>query len=140
MTNSPPLAIGSTSGARGGSVTVEEGCQTRTVILGMGNLLLSDEGFGVHFIRYLEQQYIFPDEVELVDAGTLGLMIAHKLENAQRVYVIAIVDAPGAPGDCLSFQKEQLLLKTLPVKLSPHQGAVEELLLLSALRGHCPSA
>ena len=45
----------------------------RVVIVGAGNLLLSDEGFGVHVVKYLTENYEFPDEVEIVDMGTLGL-------------------------------------------------------------------
>lgn len=53
-------------------------------IYSAGNLLLYDEGFGVHFISHLQKQYVFPDEVELFDGGTLGIMAAHILEEAER--------------------------------------------------------
>jgi hydrogenase maturation protease len=110
----------------------------KTLILGAGNLLLSDEGFGVHFIRHLEQHYHFSDEVELLDAGTLGLMVTHKLEEAERVYIVDAVVAPGGPGDCCRYAKEDFLFKRLPLKLSPHQAGVQEMLLVSELRGRCP--
>jgi hydrogenase maturation protease len=154
----------------------------KTLILGAGNLLLSDEGFGVHFIRYLEEHYAhvpskvgrvvpsapsevpqsstfrtpsdtrgalgtarpttfqgtFPPDVELFDAGTLGLMIGHKLEEADRVYIVDIVDAPGIPGTCIRYTKEDFLLQRIPIKLSPHQIGVQEMLLVSSLRGRCP--
>ncbi len=111
----------------------------KVLILGAGNLLLSDEGFGVHFIRHLEERYRFPAEVELLDAGTMGILVASKLEEAERVYIIDVVDAAGRPGDCLRYRKEDFMLRRLPVKLSPHQAGVQEMLLVSELRGRCPA-
>jgi hydrogenase maturation protease len=110
----------------------------RILILGAGNLLLSDEGFGIHFIRYLEKHYTLPPNVELLDAGTLGLMVGHKLEEAERVYIVDVVAAPGKPGTCIRYTKEDFLLERIPIKLSPHQIGVQEMLLVSSLRGRCP--
>ena len=110
----------------------------KTLIVGAGNLLLSDEGFGVHFIRFLQQRYTLPPEIELFDAGTLGLMAGHKLEEAERVYIIDVVAASGEPGSFVRYSKEDFMLKRLPLKLSPHQVGVQEMLLVSELRGRCP--
>lgn len=112
----------------------------KTLIFGAGNLLLSDEGFGVHFIRYLERHYVFPPEVELFDAGTMGIMVTHKLEEAQRVYIVDTVEVAGEPGQCFRYSKEEFMLKRIPIKMSPHQIGVQEMLLISELRGHCPEA
>ena len=62
----------------------------KTLIFGAGNLLLSDEGFGVHCIRHLEENYMFPDNVELYDGGTLGIMVMHKFEEAERIKVLEL--------------------------------------------------
>jgi hydrogenase maturation protease len=128
----------------------------KTLILGTGNLLLSDEGFGVHFIRHLEQHYQFPQEVELLDGGTMGLMLTHVIEEADRVYIVDALVPPdpppdrnlsasvtsirGEPGSPLShrYAKEDFLLKRIPLKLSPHQAGIQEMLLVSELRGRCP--
>ncbi|HEY4745694.1 MAG TPA: hydrogenase maturation protease, partial [Desulfuromonadaceae bacterium] len=63
----------------------------KTLIFGAGNLLLSDEGFGVHFVKYLQDNYRFPEEVELYDGGTLGIMVTHWLEEADRVYLVDVI-------------------------------------------------
>jgi hydrogenase maturation protease len=110
----------------------------KTLILGAGNLLLSDEGFGVHFIRHLQKHYTLPPDVELLDAGTLGLMVGHKLEEADRVYIVDTVAAAGAPGSIIRYAKEDFLLQRIPIKLSPHQVGVQEMLQVSLLRGRCP--
>jgi hydrogenase maturation protease len=109
------------------------------LIFGCGNLLLSDEGFGVHFIRYLERHYRFPAQVHLMDGGTLGLFAAHALEEADRVWIIDAVSVEGAAGNVLRFTKPDIMLRQLPVKLSPHQIGVQEMLLVSELRGRCPA-
>lgn len=112
----------------------------KVLIFGAGNLLLSDEGFGVHFIQYLEARYTFPEDVELFDAGTLGIMATHKIEEAERVYIIDTVTAEsqGTPGQCFRYEKVDFMRHRLPVKLSPHQIGVQEMLMISELRGCCP--
>jgi len=112
--------------------------QMKILILGAGNLLLSDEGFGVHFIRHLEKNYKLPGNVELFDAGTMGIMVTHKIEEADRVYIIDVINADGKPGTCLRYSKEDFMLKQIPVKMSPHQIGIQEMLLVSEMRGHCP--
>jgi hydrogenase maturation protease len=111
----------------------------RILVLGAGNLLLSDEGFGVHFIRYLERHCDLPAEVELLDAGTLGLMVSHKLEEADCVYIVDVVTAAGLPGTLVRYSGTEFSLQRLPIKLSPHQIGIQEMLLVSQLRNRCPA-
>jgi len=110
----------------------------KTLIFGAGNLILSDEGFGVHCIKYLEDNYDFPEEVELFDGGTLGIMVTHKIEEADRVYIVDTVETVGEPGEVFRFEKEDIMLNRLPVKLSPHQIGIQEMLFISEMRGGCP--
>ncbi len=110
----------------------------KTLVLGAGNLLLGDEGFGVHFIRYLQEHYTLPETVELLDGGTLGLMLTPKIEEAERLYLIDVLDAPGQPGECFRYTKEAFLTNRLALKLSPHQAGLQEMLLVAELRGRCP--
>ena len=114
------------------------GYNMKTLIFGAGNLLLSDEGFGVHAIRYLEEHYTFPEEVELYDGGTLGIMVTHKLEEAERVFVLDVVDTKGEPGDLFRFEKDDIMLNRLPLKMSPHQIGIQEVLFLADMRETCP--
>lgn len=110
----------------------------KTLIFGAGNLLCSDEGFGVHFIKYLEKHYRFGDDVELYDGGTLGIMVTHLLEEADRVFLVDVVDAAGEAGDVFRYEKDEFLLGRLPIKMSPHQIGIQEVLFLSDLRGRTP--
>ena len=110
----------------------------KILIFGAGNLLLSDEGFGVHAIRYLERHYTLPENVELFDAGTMGLLAVHKIEESDLVYIVDVIAADGEPGTVLRYGKDDFMLNRVPVKLSPHQAGVQETLLVSEMRGHCP--
>jgi len=110
----------------------------KTLIFGAGNLLLSDEGFGVHCIRHLEENYHFPDSVELYDGGTLGIMVTHKFEEAEQIYILDVIEGKGIPGELRRYEKEDIMLDRIPVKLSPHQIGIQETLLMSELRGYCP--
>ena len=125
---------------KSGAARSSSGYLKKVLIFGAGNLLLSDEGFGVHFIRHLEARYTFPDDIELFDAGTLGIMATHKIEEAGRVYIIDTVTPPSQaiPGQCFRYEKEDFMRHRLPVKLSPHQIGVQEMLMISELRGCCP--
>jgi hydrogenase maturation protease len=110
----------------------------KTLVFGAGNLLLTDEGFGVHCIRYLDEHFSFPEEVELLDAGTLGIMVTHKLEEAERIYIIDVIAVDGAAGEMHRYEKDDFMLGRIPLKLSPHQIGIQEVLHLSEMRGFCP--
>lgn len=110
----------------------------KVLIFGAGNLLLSDEGFGVHVVRYLADNYIFDEDVELFDGGTLGFMASHKLEEAERVYMVDVVTTAGEPGSLYRYEKDAFIGRTIPIKMSPHQLGIQEMLLLSEIRGRCP--
>lgn len=104
------------------------------LIYGAGNLILSDEGFGVHFVRHLEKNYLIPENVELYDGGTLGIMVHFKFEEADKVILVDVVDAAGEPGDIFRYEREDIMLKRIPVKMSPHQIGLQEMLLISEMR------
>jgi len=104
------------------------------LIYGAGNLILSDEGFGVHFVRHMEEVYQVPENVELYDGGTLGIMVAFKFEESDKVILVDVVKLEGEPGDVFRFEREDIMLKKIPVKMSPHQIGLQEMLLISEMR------
>jgi len=71
---------------------------THIMIMGVGNLLLSDEGFGIHTIRLLEERYEFPQDVSLVDGGVLGLNLLGVISEADHLIVIDAIKNGEAPG------------------------------------------
>lgn len=108
------------------------------VIFGAGNILLSDEGFGVHFTKYLADKCSLPEHVSIFDAGTLGIMAMHIIEEADYLYIVDVISVNGMPGDIFIYDKEDIMLNKIPTKMSPHQIGVQEVMLLSDIRGKLP--
>ncbi len=77
-------------------------------VVGLGNILLGDEGFGVHLINDLKAKYTFSDNVKILDGGTVGfLLIEHFLENDYLIFIDAI-RANDAPGSVYKFNTKKL--------------------------------
>ena len=70
----------------------------KTLVLGLGNVLLQDEGVGVRVIERLQAAYAFPNDVTVLDGGTLGLDLLHVLEESDRAVVVDAVKAGKEPG------------------------------------------
>ncbi len=105
----------------------------KTLVLGLGNPLVSDEGFGVQAVQRLNERYVFPQEVEVVDGGTLGLKLLPILEDADRIIILDAVDVAQPPGTLVRIGWDDVR-RALPVKISPHQETVTEVLGLLELR------
>jgi hydrogenase maturation protease len=112
---------------------------TRIGILGLGNLLLSDEGFGVHFINYLTDRYEIPDHVAVLDGGTAGIMMAPFIEDADILFVIdtvALRDQP--PGSIHRFTDQDIQAGNIHARMSPHQVGLLDILDLCRIRETAP--
>lgn len=109
----------------------------KIVVLGIGNYLFSDEGIGIHVVKELKKRN-FSENIEIHDAGTLGILSAPLFEGSDLMIVIDSVDAEGEPGDVKIYNKDDIILDKIPLKLSPHQIGIQEALLVSDLRGYCP--
>ncbi|WP_160148894.1 hydrogenase maturation protease [Amycolatopsis alkalitolerans] len=79
-----------------------------TVVLGLGNVICSDGGLGVHAISRLHQHYQFPADVELVEGGTAGLRLLPRLADADRAVLIDAVDVGAAPGTLVRLEGDDL--------------------------------
>jgi hydrogenase maturation protease len=84
-----------------------DGSRCPILVLGIGNILLRDEGVGVRVIEQL-QQISLPDDVELVDGGTAGADLLDVLAERQKVIVIDAVQADCEPGTVLRFSADDL--------------------------------
>ena len=70
----------------------------RTVVLGLGNMLMSDDGIGLAALARLQDDWFIPPQVELVDGGTWGMNLLPIIESADRVLVLDAIDSGAAPG------------------------------------------
>lgn len=111
----------------------------KTLVLGLGNPLVSDEGFGVRAVQRLQERYRIPEEVEVVDGGTLGLKLLPILEEADRILILDAVDVKRPPGTIVHIAWDEVH-RALPVKISPHQETVTEVMALYELRRGKPEA
>lgn len=98
---------------------------------------MGDDGVGVLVAQRLQQEYRFPDNVEVVDGGTLGLDLLPKLENITNLIMIDAVETGQLAGTCVRLYGRELPI-ALETKLSPHQMGLKDLLAVSELMGHLP--
>jgi len=110
---------------------------TRTLVLGLGNLVHSDDGFGVHAIETLRGDVRIPSEVELLDGGTQGLNLLHHLSGVDRLLVIDAIDAGVPSGTLLRFEGKSL--QGLPGKSSVHQLGFSDLMIALQLLDDAPN-
>ena len=112
----------------------------RKVVLGLGNLIERDDGFGVRVAQALEAELgreLSQAGIELVDGGTLGLNLLPLVEDCSHLLVLDAVEAGAAPGALVELTKEQIPLFG-GIKLSQHQVTFQEVLALAGLRGNLP--
>jgi hydrogenase maturation protease len=107
-------------------------------LIGLGNLLLRDEGVGVHAVEALKKKYDFPEEVRLLDGGTLGLDLLHMIEGMDRVLFVDAVDLKEKAGTITVIEGEGLP-SLLEPKLSLHHVGLADLLLASSFLGTRPA-
>jgi hydrogenase maturation protease len=109
---------------------------TQTMVLGLGNLVHTDDGVGVHAIHALERDPRVPPGVVLLDGGTQGLALLHHLSGLRRLLVIDAIDAGEPSGTLLRFEGNAL--HGLPGKASVHQLGFADLMVALQLLGDSP--
>jgi len=110
----------------------------RILVLGIGNILWADEGFGVRAAEALDRDYELPGTVKVMDGGTQGLYLLPYLEAADVLIILDAIDYGLPPG---SFR--QLRGKDVPAflgahKMSLHQTGFQDVLATAQLTGRCP--
>jgi len=104
------------------------------VVLGVGNILLKDEGVGVRVVEQLGKRYLFPPEVELVDGGTLGLGLLSVIEGAGHLIIIDAVKNNQEPGTLYRFADDEIP-EGVYQKISIHQVDLIETLTVAQAVG-----
>lgn len=107
------------------------------LVLGIGNLVMSDDGIGVRVVQSLAERYRFPEQVTVLDGGTLGLDLLPQVGEARRLVIVDAVDTGEAPGTLVRLTGEEIPL-ALETKLSPHQMGLKDLLTVASLLGQAP--
>ena len=111
--------------------------QSQITILGIGNILLTDEGFGVRVIEKLFEDYEFPDNVAVVEGGELGIHLLGTLSKADHLIVVDAVKNKQPPGTLYRLEKDELPERIL-MKNSLHQTDFLETLTLCQMIDKSP--
>lgn len=109
----------------------------QVVILGVGNLLMTDEGLGVHAINLLEAGYDFPPHVRLIDGGTSTQDLRGELEDLDHLIIIDAVNAGKPPASVMRFEDAEVPA-VFTIKFSPHQVGISDLLATLKFVSHEP--
>jgi hydrogenase maturation protease len=109
----------------------------RTVVVGLGNTLMGDDGLGVAALMRLQREWSVYPEVDWIDGGTAGMCLLPIVEGARRVMLIDAIDAGAAPGTTHVIERDRLP-RYLATKVSPHQIDLRDVLALAELRGTLP--
>ena len=100
-------------------------------IIGVGNILLGDEGFGIHVIQRMAKLEL-PSHIIIIDGGTGGIDLMSYLEQADRVIFIDVIMTQSPPGTIFKFTPEGVKQKNFP-SLSLHQTGLLEVIKLAEL-------
>jgi len=107
-------------------------------VLGIGNLLLSDDGVGVHVIKKLQDEYEFPKSVELIDGGTKGLDLLPLFEGKDKILIVDAANFKKEPGTIDTVEGDKIPA-FLSSKLSVHQIGLPDTLFAAKLMDITPA-
>ena len=109
-----------------------------SLIGGIGNVLLGDDGVGPYVLQLLESQYTFSDNVRLVDLGTPALDLTHQIVGLDAVILIDSVVSDDPPGTIVLYRKEDIVREVPTERVDPHSPALSECLLTAEMLGASP--
>jgi hydrogenase maturation protease len=111
---------------------------TKVLLLGIGNLLWADEGFGVRVIETLLKNYTFPDNVTVLDGGTQGMYLVQHIQDCEILIVFDAIDFALPPGSLKLIHNEDVPNFMGAKKMSLHQTGFQEVLAMAQMLGQYP--
>lgn len=106
-------------------------------IIGLGNILMKDEGIGPKITEILRNKYNFEPNIEIIDGGTLGFDLLPYIEKYKKIILVDVVDFGKEPG-FIKILKGEEIPPCLRTKLSVHHVGVQDLLEVARLMGYMP--
>jgi hydrogenase maturation protease len=106
-------------------------------LIGLGNILMKDDGVGVHAVQALKKGYEFPDDINLLDGGTMGLDLLPYIEGMEKILFIDALDLKKDPGT-IAVLEDDAIPAILRPALSFHQVGLSDLLFASKFMGMKP--
>ena len=108
------------------------------LVLGIGNVLLTDEGIGVRALKELERRYTYPTNVELLDGGTAGIELLRHIRNRDYLIIIDAMKCGQKPGTVLRVEGDEVPA-AFRTRISPHQLGLSDLLAAAMLTDELPA-
>ncbi|HBO84582.1 MAG: hypothetical protein A2073_03415 [Deltaproteobacteria bacterium GWC2_42_11] len=99
---------------------------SKIIILGIGNILMRDDGFGIHIVNELLRRYKFPPHVTVIDGGTVSINLLPLIEDADHLIVIDVINSNNPPGTISVFKPDRLP-EDIVYKRSLHQVGINEI-------------
>jgi hydrogenase maturation protease len=107
-------------------------------LIGVGNILLQDEGLGVHVIAAIKEKYTCPSGLEIIDGGTLGLDLLPVFERFDKVILVDAVNFGKEPGYIGMLENDEIPAVIVP-RASAHHIGLADLLSSAMLKGVMPA-
>jgi hydrogenase maturation protease len=121
----------------GDYVFVSDEVVSPVLVLGLGNILLQDEGIGVRVIERLKRDYEFPCDVEVLDGGTAGMALYEHVIDREHLIVVDAVKTGHSPGTLVTLNNDEVPA-FFRNKVSPHQLALSDILAALQIAGNSP--
>jgi len=109
------------------------------LVLGMGNILLEDEGLGIRALEVLQRDYDFPSGVELLDGGTTGMGLLDDISGREHLLVLDAVQTGEAPGTLVAMRGTDVPVY-FGIRVTPHQLGLADVLATLELSGEQPGS
>lgn len=103
------------------------------VVLGVGNILLTDEGLGVHVIEDLKANYNFTPQISLIDGGTMGMELLTYMRGMKKILLVDAVNGGEAPGTIYEFPHRELE-QYFTDHISVHEVGMQDILRIRAIQ------
>jgi len=104
----------------------------KTAVIGIGNILFKDEGIGVYTAKFLEENFAFSGDVEVIDGGTLGFKLMRYYQEYEKVIIIDTVSIEDTPGSIYNLPAD-VLLGLGEYRKTAHEVEVVEMLEICSL-------
>lgn len=103
------------------------------VLLGVGNILLTDEGFGVHVVNQLREDYVFNPPITIIDGGTMGMELLSYMRGMTRLLLVDAINGGDSPGTIYEFPHEEMN-NYFTDAISVHEVGMQDILRIRALQ------
>jgi hydrogenase maturation protease len=116
----------------------QEAPRSPVLVLGMGNILLEDEGLGIRALQVLQKRYQIPGGVELLDGGTTGMGLLDEISRREHLLVLDAVQTGDPPGTLVEMRNDEVPVY-FGMRVTPHQLGLSDVLATLELTGEQPS-